>query len=226
LKKIGFIGAYDKTDLMIYVAKILVENQKKILIIDATTLQKSRYTVPCIAPSKYYITTYEDIDIAVGFKSIDEIQNYLHDDKLDYDFVFVDTDDRDDYQNFELKSSEKNFFVTGFDNYSLKRGLEIINNAEMEKQEMTKILFSRDMSKVEDEYLNFLSFYYPVKWNKQKIYFPYEVGDNSVIIDNQRNSKISFKDFSQEYKDGIQEIVALVAPDIKQANVKKILKNV
>ena len=77
MKKIGFIGAYDKTDLILYVAKAAVEAGKSVLVIDATVLQKARYIVPCIAPSKYYITEYEKIDVAVGFNNLDEIKKYL-----------------------------------------------------------------------------------------------------------------------------------------------------
>lgn len=77
MKKIGFIGAYDKTDLMLYVAKVLVEAEKKVLVVDATVLQKARYIVPCIAPSKCYITEYEKIDVAVGFNNLEEIKKYL-----------------------------------------------------------------------------------------------------------------------------------------------------
>ena len=77
MKKIGFIGAYDKTDLILYVAKAAVEVGKTALVIDATVLQKARYIVPCIAPSKYYITEYEKIDVAVGFNNLDEIKKYL-----------------------------------------------------------------------------------------------------------------------------------------------------
>ena len=77
MKKIGFIGAYDKTDLILYVAKAITEAGKSVLVIDATVLQKARYIVPCIAPSKYYITEYEKIDVAVGFNNLDEIKKYL-----------------------------------------------------------------------------------------------------------------------------------------------------
>lgn len=77
MKKIGFIGAYDKTDLILYVAKAIAEAGKSVLVIDATVLQKARYIVPCIAPSKYYITEYEKIDVAVGFNNLDEIKKYL-----------------------------------------------------------------------------------------------------------------------------------------------------
>lgn len=225
MKKIGFIGAYDKTDLMIYVSKILVENGLKVLVVDSTTLQKTRYTVPCVTPSRYYITTYENIDIAIGFETLQEIRNYTGKVELEYDIILLDVDNQEAFDNLEIRTADKNYFVTAFDNYSLKKGLEIIGKSE-EKKVMTKVLFSNNMSNDEDEYLNFLSFYYGVKWNKEKIYFPFEVGDNSIIVENQRNARISFKELSQEYKDGILDLVSQIAPKIKINDVKKMLKNI
>ena len=52
----GFIGGYDKTDLMLYVAKILATANKKVLYIDATLNQKAKYTIPAMNPTKTYIT--------------------------------------------------------------------------------------------------------------------------------------------------------------------------
>ncbi len=67
MKKIGFIGAYDKTDLIVYLAKILTVLNQKVLVIDATVNQKARYIVPAINPTTSYVTDFEDIDIAVRF---------------------------------------------------------------------------------------------------------------------------------------------------------------
>lgn len=39
MKKIGFIGAYDKADLIIYIAKILTTLGKKVLVIDTTIIR-------------------------------------------------------------------------------------------------------------------------------------------------------------------------------------------
>ena len=77
MKKIGFIGAYDKTDLILYVAKILTTLKHKVLIIDSTDNQKARYVVPVINPTMKYITEFEEIDIAVGFENISDIKKYL-----------------------------------------------------------------------------------------------------------------------------------------------------
>ena len=49
MKKIGFVGAYDKTNLIMYIAKILQNMNNRILVIDGTILQKMRYVVPTIS---------------------------------------------------------------------------------------------------------------------------------------------------------------------------------
>ena len=56
MKKIGFIGSYDKIDMIINVAKILTTLDKKILVIDATVNQKAKYVVPTINPTTTYVT--------------------------------------------------------------------------------------------------------------------------------------------------------------------------
>ena len=224
MKKIGFIGAYDKTDLILYISRILVENDLKVLVIDGTILQKTRYTVPSLTPSISYITTYEDIDIAIGFESLKEIENYAGENAFNYDIIFFDIDNREKLESFDMYTSDMNYFVTAFDNYSLKKGMEILGKDD-DKMKMTKVLFSKNMDSSEDEYLNFISLYYAVQWNKEKIYFPFEAGDNSIIIDNQRSARISYKELSQQYKDGMLEIIMQIAPEIKMSNVKRLLKN-
>ncbi len=226
MKKIGFIGAYDKTDLIIYVAKILTVLKKKILVIDATINQKARYVVPAISPAMKYITDFEGIDIAVGFSDMDDIKRYLgllEGQELEYDIILVDSDNIETFQNFELQESTKNYFVTSFDNYSLKKGLEILNGIQ-EVISLTKILFSKEMLKEEDDYLNFLALGYKVIWNEYRIYFPIENGDLSVIYENQRVAKIKFKKLSVQYKDGLAYITEEILGDVSESNIRKAIK--
>lgn len=225
MKKIGFIGAIDKTDLILYVSKILVDVKKKVLLIDSTVNQRARYIVPCISPSKYYITEYEGIDVAVGFDSLEEVKNYLSAIELEYDVVFIDIDSQKNFNNFNMLKADKNYFVTGFDSYSLKKGLEIIGNIP-EIVTMTKILFSREMLEEEDDYLNFLSFYFSVQWTNDKIYFPYDNGDNTAIIENQRAAKIRFKNLSPEYKESLLIIAEKVLPEVKDSEMRKAFRNI
>lgn len=222
MKKIGFIGAYDKTDLILYVAKVLTEMQNKVLVIDTTITQKARYIVPTIAPSKCYVTEYENFEVAVGFNDLEGIKKYLSVDELKYDIILIDIDDNTYFKKFSMLSATKNYFVTGFDSYSLKKGLEIIGKME-DKLLMTKILFSQEMLPEEDDYLNFLSFYYAVRWENKKIYFPFEIGDNSAIIENQRIARIRFKNLSDTYKEGLYSISEDILPETKKSEIRKII---
>ena len=96
MEKINFIGSFDKTDVIMYVAKILVEMGKKVLIIDATVNQKAKYVIPAIDnDSTTYVTNYLDIDIAVGFTNYGDIKKYLgmpESAVFTYDYIFLDID--------------------------------------------------------------------------------------------------------------------------------------
>ena len=226
MKKIGFIGAFDKTDFIIYIAKILTMLNNKVMVVDSTISQKAKYVVPVINPTKTYITTYEDIDVAVGFEDIQEIRHYLaltEDKDLEYDIILIDTDSTEVLENFDIKNANINFFVTSFDLFSLKKGLEILSGLK-EPIIMTKILFSKDMLPEENDYLDFLSLGYKIIWEEERIYFPFETGDQSVIIENQRVSKIKFKGLSAHYKDSLQIIVEQILERVSASEVRKTIK--
>lgn len=226
MRKVSFIGCYDKIDLILYIAKILVATDKKVLVIDSTINQKAKYVVPVIQPTKAYITEFEKIDVAVGFNSFDEIKEYLgmplHV-ELPYDIALIDIDSYTSLINFEINSSERNYFVTGFDLYTLKKGLEILSGLT-EVINLTKVLFSRTASKEDNDYLNYLSLGYKIVWNDEIIYFPFEVGDQSVIAENQRVAKIKFKKLSAQYKEALIYIVEQILNQNEYSKIKKIFK--
>lgn len=226
MKKIGFIGCYDKIDLIIYVAKMLVAMDKKILVIDNTISQKAKYIVPVIKPTKAYVTNFEDIDVAVGFNNFSEIKEYLgvsENDELPYDIVLLDIDSFEGIKNFRVNNEGLNYFVTGCDLYTLKKGLEILSGIT-EILNLTKIFFSQTVSKEDDDYLNYLSLGYKIVWKDEIIYFPFELGDESVIIENQRVSKIKYKKLSAQYKEALIYIAEQILGQDEYAKMKRVFK--
>ncbi len=228
MRKIGFIGAFDKTDMLIQLAKILTEAGKRTIIIDATTNQKAKYVVPVINPTRTYLTEFEGFDVAVGFQDFEGMKYYIgieKQDELEYDIALIDIDNKEMFDNFGLKDAYLNYFVTSFDLFSLKRGLEIISGFDMQIF-LKKILFSREMSREEDDYLNFISRNYPIEWDEEKIYFPLELGDQSAIIEGQRTSKVKFKNLSGQYKDGLLTVSEQILDDVNAGDIKRIIRNI
>lgn len=226
MKKIGFIGAYDKTDIILSVAKVLAMADRKVLVLDNTITQKCKYVVPSISPTKSYITTYEDIDVAVGFEDIEKLKQYLgleKDEKMEYDFMIVDTDTFEGVSTFGLQASDKVYFVTSFDAYSLKKGIEILSQLGVPTH-ITRIFFSRDILKEEEEYFDYLSLGIKAIWSEEKLYFLLENGDFPAIMENQRISKIKFSNLSDEYARNIRTIVNDIDPKIGDKTIKSIIK--
>ena len=224
MKKIGFIGAFEKTDLIVYAAKILTEAGKRVLVIDTTVLQKARYIVPAIAPTKFYVTEFEKIDIAVGFENLESIDKYLEGLELNYDIILVDIDSPEMFDTFGMLNADKLYFITAFDKFSLRRGIEIIGDMRA-KVEMKKILFEREIFEENDEYLNLLTLTSPIEWDKEKLYFPYDQGDLTAIIENQRVSKIKFKNLSEQYRESLFLLAKEIIPEVKPAVIKKSIKD-
>ena len=224
METIGFIGSYDKTDLIIYIAKVLTIAGKKVLVIDDTIEQKAKYIVPVINPTKAYVTEFEKIDVSVGFNNFEEIEKYLgveEGTELDYDICLIDIDSVKNFESFHMTKAKKNYFVTSFDLYSLKRGLEIINDLK-EPITLTKVIYSKDILKEENEYLNYISLGTKAVWNEEYIlYMPIDNGDQSIIIENQRISKIGIKRLSSQYKDGLRYIAMDILGEKKESDIKK-----
>lgn len=226
MKKIGFIGAYDKTDLLLNIAKILTTMNKKTLIIDSTINQKAKYVVPAIEPTISYITSFEDIDVAIGFNDFEEIKRYLgRAEEFAYDIVLIDCDTIERIEKFKLDEAQKNYFITSFDVYSLKKGLEILSNIST-AMKLTKVYFTKEALKEDDDYLNYLSLGYKIDWDEERIYFSLENGDLAAITENQRVQKIKFRKLSLQYKESICFMVQQILELNKDTDVRKAIKNI
>jgi uncharacterized membrane-anchored protein len=232
MTKIGFIGAYDKTDFVVYIAKILVEMGKRVLLVDGTITQKTRYTIPTMENSNKYITEFEGIDIAVGFKEIKEIKEYLgvpQTVELSYDIALLDVDTIESVRGFDVENCEKIYFVTSFDLYSIKKGIESVSNIKNQIH-ATKVFFSMRATKEEDDYLNYITANTNIIWDEERIFFPFELGDQTVIYKNQRVSKIKFKQLSTQYKEGLMYIAGQITGEesyqVMKRTFKKIEKNI
>ena len=227
MKNICFIGAYDKMDFILCVAKIVKLLGNKVLIVDATELQKSKYIVPTINPVTKYITRFEDIDIALGFESYSDIENYIEETeerKMEYDYAFINIDDQDKFPNFNNGDTIKNYFVTTLELYAIRKGLETIKKIN-KPINITKIIFSRNISQEDEYYIDYLALGYKISWDDNKINFPYTIEDIEAMMENQKNYRIRIKNLSQQYRDNLEYLISNMIPNINMSNLRKVMKN-
>lgn len=239
MKKIGFIGAFDKANFIMCIAKVLENLNYNVLVVDTSCLQKMRYIIPAVNPTKSYITNFEKIDFAIGFNNWDDIERYLgikfdsNDEEMDnknpqynkniYDYILIDIDSPEALKNFDVISMDKKYFVTSFDVYSLKKGLNIFESTD-KALNLTKIMFSYEATRENEEYLNFISLEYNIEWNEYAMYFQILGDDNKVFEENQRMEKIRFKRLSPGYKESLAYIIQDINKNENIAKIRKAMK--
>lgn len=156
------------------------------------------------------------------------IEGYLGVDsgKLDYDVVLIDIDTLEAAQNYNIEQNYKNCFVTDFNIYSLKKGIEILN-VFTKPTKVTKVLFSKNLLKEENEYLDYLALGTKVVWEKEIINFPIELANYSVTIVNQIIARIKMRKLSDHYKNSLIYLVSMVFDEeITEGAAKKIIKTI
>ena len=165
--------------------------------------------------------------MAVGLDSFEKLRQYMgleENENLEYDYVIVDTDSFEGVTRFALQSSEKIYYVTSFDMYSLKKGVEIISQLGVPTR-MTRIFYTRYMLKEEEEYFNFLVLGSKAIWNEEKIYFILENGDLPEIMENQRLNKIKLGNLSNEYRNNIEFLAKDIDEEIDKREIRNIIKS-
>ena len=183
------------------------------------------------------------MDFAVGFDSWEEIEKYLgvsfssneENEELErqetekikkelYDYVLIDIDSTEMLESFEIEKADKNYFVTSFDLFSLKKGMDIFKNLE-KSIDLTKIEFSYDNSKEDEEYLNYISLEYKINWNNYALYFKILGEDNKVFEENQRVEKIKFRRLSVNYRDSLAYVIQDISREENMGKIKKAMKD-
>ena len=236
MRTINFVGQSDKTDLMLYIAKLVKAMNKKVLYIDSKTTQKCRYIVPAIKYEEEYITTFEEIDIAVGFESHEAIVSYLNENGEDfnqYDYVFIDVNSNEMCELFNVQNPNTIFVITSYDKYDMFKSIGILEkmcgqeNEYMKDAKVQRIYKYSFLNTADEKYINYsFDSKEDIKYAEKNIYIPLDEGDNSIIIQNQYSEKIKLKELSKDYKKGLISILQVIMPDENINVITKTFKNV
>lgn len=215
----------DKKDLLLNIAKVLTLLKKNVLIVDATMMQRLRYIVPVVnnGQSRAYISEYQGIDVAVGFMNLSGIAQYLGQNPS-YDYILIDTDNIQTISSFAIPRLNKNFFVTSYDEYELQKGMEIFKLIPV-PMELYKVIVSSDLSKNEEDYLDYLISQTNSKWKNEKVMFSDSDQDRKATLENQLTKEIRFKRYTSTYKECLEYVTSLIIGDsIKQGEIKQVIK--
>lgn len=233
MKVIGLIGYVNKYDFAINLAKSLNIMDKSVLVVDATADSKLKYIIPALNNvGKAYVTQYNNIDFAVGFDSMYDVENYMCDQSINialYDYIIVDIDSPKTYEYFRTRGIDKTYFFIHTDVLAIAKNKDIIKaikvyNTDDSKTKMTKVIFKDFASRAAEDYFDKQIESYNVKWEENVYEMFLDERDKVVNTDSEFSGIIDLKKHTVPYLTTIADMTANLLGDITSKEIIKQIK--
>ena len=204
---------------------------KSVLVVDATLDRKLKYIVPALNNiGKAYVTQYNNIDFAVGFDSMHDVENYMCDQGINiglYDYIIIDMDSPRSYEFFRTRGIDKMYFFITTSVLSVAKDREIIKAIRVYNQDeikMTKVLHKSFISRAAEDYFESQISDYNVNWQEPTYEIPDDEIDRQVNTDSQFSGIINIKKHSKIYISTIADMTAEIVDDVTSKEVIKEIK--
>jgi len=215
MKRILMIGACDKSDLLIYMSKILTTVGYKVLLIDATLNGNYQYAISRI--SSMPLCEHDGFDLATGFVTQDIIQSY--------DYVLIDVDHESYLAHYS--EHESLVLVANYDRHTIIHNQLLMEHLYQvhgsESIQLCKVIYHTDCH-LDENYLDSTLDTVPIEWIDPTITIHYDEYDHAVKLINQFASKVQLKGLSRNYRSNLLRLLRIVT-DLEENAIKKALKN-
>ncbi|MCX8075316.1 MAG: hypothetical protein N2749_07020 [Clostridia bacterium] len=230
---IGMIGYVDKYDFVINLAKTINMMGKTVLVVDATLDKKLKYIIPTLSiDEKCYITQYDNIDFAVGFDSIHDLESYTADQRLNislYDYIILDIDNPKYYEFFRTRGIDKMYFFIDTSVISLNKNQEILKamkvyNTTGQALQVTRVLYKSYLTRASEHYFEKKLAGIDVNWNNNNYVIPNEEQDKMANIDAQISGIVDIRKHTRIFIETIADMASEILGDTNSKEVMKKIK--
>ncbi len=230
---IGLIGYMDKYDFAINLAKTINIMEKSVLVVDATLDQKLKCVIPALDNiGRSYVTQYNNIDFAVGFNSMHDIENYMIEQGINiglYDYIIIDIDSPKGYEFFRTRGIDKTYFFIDTSVLSIVKDKDLVKalrvyNQQEETLKLTKVWFKSYMSRATENYFNEQIKEYNVSWIEPEYEVPNDPQDIMANIDSQLSGIVNINKHSKMYVQTMADITSEIIDDVTSKEVRNSIK--
>lgn len=232
MQVIGLVGYMDKYDFVINLARTINIMDKSVLVVDATLDQKLKYVVPALDNiGRSYVTQYNNIDFAVGFNSMHDIENYMIEQGINinlYDHILIDIDSPKGFELFRTRGIDKTYLFLDTTVLSISKNKELVKAMRVYTQqgdnlELSRVWFKAYLSRASQEYFDKQIEEYNAKWIEPEYEIPEDEKDKIENIDSQLSGIIDIKKHSKMYITTIADMTAEIVEDV---NSKMVLNKI
>ena len=232
-KVIGLAGYVNKTEYIINLAKVISISGKAVLVIDATVEERVRYSIPAFNNTeKEFLSHYDGVDYAVGFRSIEQIKEYIckkTSNADSYDIILIDMDNVSSYEDFRLENITKTFFFIEYTNISISKNEELLrvmtNYEEVGKKlSLTRVVFKQYVTRASNKYFENKILSFPVEWDENEYELSYMEQDKIADLEGEQSGYIDINRHTKQFISLVTDMASDIIGEIQPGEMRKMVK--
>ncbi|WP_211747856.1 hypothetical protein [Paenibacillus sp. Marseille-Q4541] len=211
-----FAGLATKSDVTLYISKILANTGFKVLLVDATEYERYRYSIDAIYLPQW-ITEFEGFDVACGFTNIKQISDYLSgtgEEISHYDFIICDVEKTGFLTKEEWMSASARVWVTTYSRQDLERGKTWIYKLQESLQVEELPSFYRLWTQIIDTKIDQYAWDYysdsPIQFHGTPVSIYWDEIDTALQLENEHIKRLHVKPLSRQYKKSLALLLELL----------------
>lgn len=208
-----FAGICDKSDLLMYLSKILTNAGKRVLLIDAAYEGKYTHCIGKLNPNMS-VTEFAGFDVATGFNDYNEVKDHIKcTGESAYDYYIMDAEKETFLNQDDWDHAEEKVWVSGFEVAGLMkaaRWLEAISEKQRNRGRLTfhRVYLNVIEDLTDDEYIeSYLLESAEIQWMNEPVRIPWDEVTFALKIENEHTGRLRIKPLSKGYKKALMELV-------------------
>lgn len=220
-----FAGVCDKSDLLLYLCKILAQDGKRVLLVDGARGRRYAHCRGRMEPDKE-ITEFAGFDVASGFADFSSLKEMLGSSvEPSYDLVIADVERESFIGHEEWREAGARVWVSSFELAGLMEGEKWLLESFADLKELGPLEFHRvylnaikDLT--EDAYIESFLGNVPVRWLEDPVHIPWDEYCYALKIENEHAGRLRIKPLSRSYKRALTELISRLA-DLEERSIRR-----
>ncbi|APB72536.1 hypothetical protein PPYC1_20115 [Paenibacillus polymyxa] len=208
MKKIVFLGAPDKSHLLLILGKLLAVTGQKVIVVDSTLRQGVQGYMPD-SEAHLPIREFEGMDVARGFVTPVQLERHL---QGNYDVLLLDTDHTEFVKGRDLAAYDKRVWCSSYGRLHLQRNAELMQRLCLHEAEGRPLPFYKMLTQhvpvsITEAYVDELLDTQHMQWEEAAFRFALDERNTSVELDNQHHSRLDVRRLTGSYRRTVLDMV-------------------
>ncbi|MBW4081303.1 hypothetical protein HYD27_07865 [Paenibacillus sp. S150] len=228
MKNVIFLGAPEKSHLLLSVGKLVASAGKRVLLVDSSITQSVQAYLPVSDERPgAFVTEFAGIDVAAGFITRGQLEHYFRETEggwPDYDVLLLDTDHTQFVSGQDLADFTHRVWCSNFNKLTLQKNVELLQRLSLgESREQPlpffKLLLPFVETTISPAYIDSLYAGNPIQWQEPPFQISLNEQDLSAILDNQHHTRIAVRHLSRTYVQTVWSLASTLF-DLDQRTIR------